>query len=165
MVSEALAALRPRVHIEDPGTLDGGDVVAIGQSIFVGRTARTNDAGISQLRAAVAPHGYTVTVVPVDRCLHLKSAVTALDDRTVLLNPAWVPSEIFADYARIEVDAAEPHAANVVSVRGRLIADAAFPATSSRLERRGFDVTRVDASELAKAEGALTCCSLLISPP
>jgi len=162
-VREALAPLRPLVEIEEPGTLDGGDVVVAGRAIFVGRSTRTNEAGIQQLRRAVAPHGYTVNSVLTSGCLHLKSAATALNSETVVVNPAWIAPAVFAAYDCIHIDPSETAAANVVSVNGRLIAGAAFTRTCERLERRGFKVLRVDARELARAEGALTCCSLLVS--
>lgn len=162
-VAEVLAALRPLVRIDAPATLDGGDVLVLDRAVFVGRSSRTNDAAIAQLGALLGPWGYSVTAVETSACLHLKSAVTLLTPRSVLLNPAWVPPAVFAGYECLEVDGAEPAAANVVSVGGRLLCASAYPRTADRLARRGFDVTRVDASELAKAEGALTCCSLLVS--
>jgi dimethylargininase len=162
-VAEALAPLRTVVRIEPPGTLDGGDVLVVGRSIFVGRSSRTNDAGIAQFQGAVAPFGYIVRSLTPSNCLHLKSAATALDDRTVLVNPQWISVAHFNGLDCVEIDRSESGAANVVSVHGRLIVAAAFPKTSSRLRDRGFDVRQVDASELAKAEGALTCCSLLVS--
>jgi dimethylargininase len=162
-VREALAPLRRLFDIEDPGTLDGGDVLVAGRAIFAGRSTRTNDAGIEQLRRATAPHGYTLHAVLTSGCLHLKSAATALNPETVLLNPAWIAPRVFAGYDCIDIDPAEAAAANVVSVNGRLIAGAAFTRTAERLECRGFEVVRVDARELARAEGALTCCSLLVS--
>lgn len=162
-VREALVPLRAIVDIEEPGTLDGGDVLVAGRAIFVGRSTRTNDAGIQQLRRAAAPHGYTVHSVLTSGCLHLKSAATALNPETVLVNPALIARSVFAAYDCIDVDPSETAAANVVSVNGRLIAGAVFTRTRERLERRGFSVVRVDARELARAEGALTCCSLLVS--
>lgn len=162
-VETALAALRPLARIVAPGTLDGGDVLVIGREVIVGRTARTNDEGIAQLRAALAPHGYTVTAATVSGCLHLKTAVTALDDETVLMNPDWVVASEFGRFARVFVDADEPMAANVLRVGESLIHGAAYPRTRAILESLGYFPTAVDASELAKAEGAVTCCSLILS--
>lgn len=161
-VAAALAALRPLQRIEAPGTLDGGDVLVVGSSIFVGRTPRTNDDGIAQLRAAVAPFGYRVIPVEVTGCLHLKSAVTALDHDTVLCNPAWVDPVAFAPNAVALVADDEPSAANVVRVGERLLAASAYPRTNEMLKRRGYSVVTVPADELAKAEGAVTCCSLIV---
>jgi dimethylargininase len=161
-VAAALGRLRSLVRIEPPGTLDGGDVLVVGRSIFVGRSSRTNAAGIEQFQGAVAPLGYSVRLLTPSNCLHLKSAATALDERTVLVNPRWISREYFNDLDCLTIDGSEPGAANVVSVHGRLIAAAAYPKTCRRLRDRGFDVQQVDASELSKAEGALTCCSLLV---
>lgn len=161
-VERALAPLRPLARVVAPGTLDGGDVFVIGKRVFAGRTGRTNDDGIAQLRAALAPHGYTVEAVDVTGCLHLKTAVTAIDDATVLVNPAWVDARAFAPAAVVEVDPSEPMGANVVRIGDRLLYGGSYPRTLERLRARGHDVTTVDASELAKAEGAVTCCSLVM---
>lgn len=161
-VAAALAPLRPLHRIEAPGTLDGGDVLVVGSAIYVGRTRRTNDDGIAQLRAAVAPHGYRVIAVEVTGCLHLKSAATALDHDTVLCNPAWVDPAAFSPKAAALVADDEPNAANVVRVGERLLAAAAYPRTNEMLRGRGYSVVTVPADELAKAEGAVTCCSLVV---
>lgn len=161
-VVDALAPLRALAFIREPGTLDGGDVLVMGRELFVGRSSRTNAAGIEQLRAIGEPLGYRVTVLQTSQCLHLKSAVTALDATSVILNAAWVRRDAFAAFACIDVDSAEPSAANVVCIGGRLLVAAAYPRTCDRLAARGHDIVQVDTSELAKAEGALTCCSLLI---
>lgn len=161
-VERALAPLRPLAHITAPGTLDGGDVLVVGRRVFVGRTGRTNEEGIAQLRALLAPFGYTVEAVDVTGCLHLKTAVTALDDATVLVNPAWIGAEALAGLARIAVDPSEPMGANIVRVGDALLYGAAYPRTLARLHARGFRPVCVDASELAKAEGAVTCCSLVL---
>ncbi|MDP1890690.1 MAG: arginine deiminase family protein [Gemmatimonadaceae bacterium] len=161
-VVDALAPLRPLARIESPATLDGGDVLAIGRSVYVGMTGRTNGEGIAQLRAALAPFGYAVRGVPVTGCLHLKTAVTAVDDATVLLNPAWVSAAAFEAYRVLAVDAAEPMAANVLRIGEALVYGASFPRTLERLHSAGFRPHTVDASELAKAEGAVTCCSLVL---
>jgi dimethylargininase len=161
-VAAALAAYRPLHRIVAPGTIDGGDVLVLGRRIFVGRTLRTNDDGIAQLRRVVAPHGYEVVPVEVTGCLHLKSAVTALDDETVLGNPAWVDPAAFAPATVVPVAAEEPGAANVVRVGDQLLASAAYERTNTMLRARGYAVTTVPADELAKAEGAVTCCSVLL---
>ena len=161
-VAEALASLRPCVRLTAPATLDGGDVLRIGRRLFVGHTPRTNEAGIAQLRDALAPHGYTVTAVPVTGCLHLKSAVTAVDEATVLLNPAWVDPTVFAAYRVLLVDPAEPMAANILRVGEALLYADAYPRTLAILGAAGHRPHLVDASELAKAEGAVTCCSVLL---
>ncbi len=161
-VEAALGALRPVAHITAPGTLDGGDVLTVGRSVFVGRTGRTNDEGIAQLRTALAPHGYEVHGVDITGCLHLKTAVTAVDDATVLLNPEWVDPAVLARFRVVEVDPAEPMGANVLRIGEQLVYGASYPRTQARLSALGYALHTVDASELAKAEGAVTCCSLVV---
>jgi len=160
-VAEALAAYRPIVHIDPPGTVDGGDVLTAGSRVFVGESARTNAAAVSQMRRHLAPHGYTVDPVPVRGCLHLKSAVTALAEGLLLINPHWVPPECFRPFRLLEVDAAEPYGGNALLVGDALMYPTAFPRTRARLDACGLRVVGVDVSELAKAEGAVTCCSLI----
>ena len=161
-VAEALGPLRSLAFIEAPGIIDGGDVLCLGQRIYIGRTRRTNVEGIEQFRAIVEPLGYAVYSVPVSGCLHLKSAVTALDAATLLLNPEWIDRTAFADYRCIEVDPQEPFAANALWIDDQVLLPAAAPRTRERVEQAGLRVIPVDADELAKAEGGLTCCSLLV---
>lgn len=160
-VAEVLRRYRPVLTIEEPGTLDGGDVLRVGRTLYVGESARSNAEGIAQLRELLAGHGYAVQGVPTRGCLHLKSAVTQLNDHTLLLQPEWVDRERFADFRVIEVDPAEPHAANVLRIGDALVMPAGFPRTRQRLLDAGFRVIAVDVSELQKAEGAVTCCSLV----
>jgi dimethylargininase len=160
-VAEVLARHRPVVSIEPPGTLDGGDVLRVGRAIYVGLSGRSNRDAIGQLADLVRPHGYTVKGVPVAGCLHLKSAVTEVASGTLLLNPAWVDAGHFPGLRVLEVDPAEPYAANAVRIGSGVVFPTAFPRTRARLEAAGIAVHAVDVSELAKAEGALTCCSLI----
>jgi len=159
----ALKIYRPLAYIQPPGTLEGGDVLVVGKTIYTGLSSRTNQAGCDQLQRLVSPHGYQVLPVPLSDCLHLKSAVTLVAPDCVLLNPAWVNPEAFQGLEKISVDAQEPFAANALLVNGQVIYPAAFPATRRKLARRGIALYDVDVSELAKAEGAVTCCSLLLT--
>lgn len=162
-VAEALRTLRTLVPLREPATLDGGDVLRVGRTLYVGLGARTNARGAAQLEDAVAPFGYRVVGVPFAGCLHLKSAVTLAAPGVLLVQPAWVSPEAFGSGLEpVIVDPSEPHAANVLLVGGAVIQPAAFPRTRERLESRGIRVEAVDVSELAKAEGAVTCCSLLV---
>ena len=164
-VAEALRPHRSIIGLEAPATMDGGDVMVVGRAIFVGASSRTNLAGIDQLRQMAAPLGYAVHPVSVAGCLHLKSAVTALDDQTLLINPVWARREQFRGFAFIEVDETEPTAANIVRVGQHLLYSAGFPRSLETLRERGYKVKAVDVSEIAKAEGAVTCCSLLFAAP
>jgi dimethylargininase len=162
-VARVLAEFRPLATIEAPGTLDGGDVLRVGRRFFVGQTGRSDRTGAAMLRALLEPHGYTVEAVPVTGCLHLKSAVSQVAAGAVLVNPLWVDATAFAPLRVVEVDPGEPAAANTLVLGGTVVAAVAYPRTAARLEALGLRVVRLDMSELAKAEGALTCCSLLLA--
>jgi len=161
-VAEALGSLRSLAFIEAPGLVDGGDVLRLGHQLFIGETKRTNGPGIEQLQAIAEPFGYAVHSVPVTGCLHLKSAVTQLDAATLVVNPEWVDPALFAGHRCIEVHPQEPFAANALRCGDRVLLPATGLHTRERVERAGLRVTSVEADELAKAEGGLTCCSLLV---
>lgn len=161
-VAAALAAYRPLVRLSAPATLDGGDVLVDGRTVYVGHSVRTGPAAHAWLRERLGAHGYDVRVVPVTGCLHLKSAVTAPAPNTFLLNPDWVPAEAFREGRIVEVDPTEPRSANVLPVGGGLIMAEGAPATRRRLEALGLEVIAVDVSELARAEAGVTCCAVLV---
>jgi dimethylargininase len=160
-VSEVLTKYRELRSIEPPGTLDGGDVLRVGKTLYVGSSSRTSRPGIEQLASAASPFGYQVLPVPVVDCLHFKSAVTLVGPRTLLINRRWVDSGYFTEVEFIGVDDQEPSGANALIVGNQLIYPTSFPRTRQRLEARGIRVTSVDVSEIEKAEGAVTCCSLI----
>lgn len=160
-IEEVLTRFRPLARVEAPATLEGGDVLAVGRTLFVGASARSNAAGLERLRELAEPRGYRVTTVPVTGCLHLKSAATALDDDCVLANPAWIDVTPFRDLDVVEVPSEEPGAANVLRVRDTIVAHPGFPRTLERVAALGYDVRPLDVSEFLKAEAALTCKSLL----
>jgi dimethylargininase len=161
-VAEALEDSCEVLRIEAPGTLDGGDVLRVGDVVYVGVSTRTNPEGLSQLSRLIAPRGYTVRTVPVEKCLHLKSAVTQVGMRTLLLNPAWVERRHFDGFDLIEIDPGEPSAANALMIGDVVIHDQANARTRRLLEDAGITICTVDLSELAKAEGAVTCCSVIV---
>src|ERR1700730_8642345 len=160
-VAEALRAYRPIRCIDPPGTIDGGDVLTVGTRVFVGESSRTNRSAIAQMESILAPYGYTVLAVAVRRCLHLKSAVTAIAGDTLLINRDWPPAARFQPFPLVDVAPAEPMAANALRLHDRLIYPTLFPRTRARLDDRGIRVVGVDVAEIAKAEGAVTCCSLV----
>jgi dimethylargininase len=160
-VAAALAPYRRTVSLEFPARLDGGDVLVLGRRLFVGVSNRTDAAGREALAAAVRPFDYEVVPVQMDGCLHLKTAVTAAATGVLLVNPEWVDLAPFRGWDRIDVAPGEPSAANVVAVAGAVVAAAGFPRTEERLRARGLDVHTVDVSEFQKAEGGVTCKSLL----
>lgn len=158
----ALSPYRPLLHVSEPASVDGGDVLVVGKNIFVGLSTRSNMQAVDQLGRLLDNHGFNVRGVEMTDCLHLKTAVTRVDDQTLLINKNWVDPAIFSAHALIDVDASEPFAANCLPVRGKIIYPTAFPKTQKRLEKMGYEIANVDLAELAKAEGAVTCCSLII---
>jgi len=161
-IIHALETYRELLFIQEPGTVDGGDVLVLDKDIFVGMSTRSNQAAVDQMNALLGKFGYHAQGVELHDCLHLKSAVTRLDAKTLLINRNWVDAHHFAKFDLIEVDPTEPFAANCLPVNGEIIFPAAFPKTRAKLEARGCKVRAVQVDELAKAEGAVTCCSLII---
>jgi len=161
---DALAPYREKIYyIEAPGLLDGGDVLRIGQQIWVGLSGRTNADAVLQMQAILKPYGYTVDAVRLKGgCLHLKSAVTQVADDLLLLNPDWVDDAYFPDFDIIETDPDEPEAANALLVGDTVIYPADFPYTALLLAEEGVELMLVDNSEVIKAEGGVTCCSVLL---
>jgi len=149
-------------HIEEPGTLDGGDVLKIGQDVYVGLGGRTNQAGVDQLAHLLAPHGVRVRGVPITRVLHLKSAVTALPDGTVLVYaPLHEPT--FPWDTVLEVPE-EPGSHVVVLDQDTVLMATSAPRTQALLESRGLRTVTVDISEFERLEGCVTCLSVRLRP-
>jgi len=157
----ALDAYRPIVRLEQPARIDGGDVLVLQRRLFVGLSSRTDAAGRQALAEAVRPFDYEVVPVRTEGCLHLKTAVTAAHADILLVNPQWVDLAPFRGLETIDVAPDEPWAANVLSVGTAVVAAAGFPRTADRLRARGLDVRTVDVSEFQKAEGGVTCKSLV----
>jgi dimethylargininase len=162
-MAAALAGLREVVRIEAPGTLDGGDVLRLDRVVYVGASTRSNPEGVAQLGRLLAPFDYRVAAVPLHGCLHLKSAVTQVAPGRVLVNPDWVDVRCFPGWEPIAIDVAEPNAANALLVGNALVYPASCPRTAEKLRALGIDVRSVDMSETEKAEGAVTCCSVVMA--
>lgn len=160
-VASALAPYRRLAQIQAPGTIDGGDVLVAGKTLFVGESLRSNSDAVEQVSRLLHPLGYKVRTVPITGCLHLKSAATFCRPDLLVVNPAWVDPALLGNGPCVEVDPAEPRAANALLLNGGIIYPEAFPQTRERLRTRGVTVHEIDLSELAKAEGAVTCCSLI----
>jgi len=161
-IIQALSPYKPLVHVHEPASVDGGDVLVLDKKIYVGLSTRSNTHAIEQLKALLNQYGYQVFGVELTDCLHLKTAVTKVDEETLLINKDWVDESHFSDFNLIEVHASEPFGANCLPVRGSIIYPYAFPKTQAKLEEKGFKIKNVNLDELAKAEGAVTCCSLII---
>lgn len=162
-VAAALKPLRRLYHIEGPGTLDGGDVLVVGKRVYVGASTRSNEDGARQLAVALSNYGYSVTRTPMRDCLHLKTAVSTLPNGVLLLDPRFVDDESFDGARSMHVHPDEPEAANALVVGTTVILPSTAVQTRALLDAAGYETLALDASELAKAEGGLTCCSLLVS--
>lgn len=162
-LAHTLSRYRPLKFLTEPATLDGGDVMRIGQTVFVGASRRTNRGGIAQLSEILRVHDYKVTPVAVTDCLHLKSACSYVGNNMLLINRSWIDSTPFSAFELIDVPDEEPAAANALLVKDIVVSPASFPQTHLILERRGFRVRAIDLSELQKAEGGVTCTSLIFS--
>ena len=151
---------RPIKRIELPVKIEGGDVLKIGKTIFVGESPRTNKEGIEALARIIEPLGYEVIPVRVFGCLHLKTGCTVLDEQTLLINSAWVDASAFEGFNKIEVPHDEPFGANVLKIATILCMNEAFPKSIALVKELGYTVDSVDISEFVKAEAGLTCMSV-----
>jgi dimethylargininase len=156
-----LGRYRSLKFLEPPATLEGGDVIRVGRTLFVGESGRTNAEGIAQLRKVLAPYDYQVRAVKVDGCLHLSTGCSYLGRNTVLLNRSWIDAGPFEWAECIDTPASEPWAANTITVGDVALLPAGYPQTLALLEQRGFRVVTTDISEFEKAEAGLSCLSLI----
>lgn len=163
VVEAALREFRTLTRVELPAKIDGGDVVRSGRDVFVGLSQRTNEAGVNALREILAPFGYAVVGVPVLDCLHLKSACSALPDGRMLVNSQLIEVTSLRERDLVDVPKAEPLAGDVLVIGNRIIVSDAFPETSALLSSFGWDVIPVSVGEFAKAEGGVTCLSLVFN--
>ncbi|MGH3705905.1 MAG: dimethylargininase [Agromyces sp.] len=147
-------------RIELPGTLDGGDVLKVGSTVYVGASDRTNAEGIRQLRTLLTPHRYTVVAVPITKALHLKSAVTALPDGTIIGDPALLDvTTLFPRFLPVF----EPEGVAVVELsRESLLMSSSAPQTAAMIASLGYRVVTVDIGEFEKLEGCVTCLSVRV---
>jgi len=144
-----------------PGTLDGGDVMQVGGHYFIGLSGRTNREGAKQMMKILASCGMTASTVPVRHCLHLKTGVTRVAQRTLLASKELAAYRGFASFTVIPVTAAEAGAANCLAINGTLLVPAGFPRTRQQMVDRRLQIVEVDIAEFAKLDGGLTCLSLL----
>ena len=162
-IAAALSAYRKLLRIVTPATLEGGDVLRLGRDFYVGISSRTNDEGFSQFASIVRAFGYRATPIEVKGCLHLKTAVTALDAETLLVNPSWIDAAALPGVRQLVVPPDEPFGANALVVNGVVHLSARWKLTKKLVERSGFSVNALDVSEFEKAEAGLTCLSLIFS--
>lgn len=161
-IAEALAATHRVAPTQAPATIDGGDCMRVGNTWFVGQSARTNAAGAARVREVFGPLGDSVIEVPVRDFLHLKCTASRIDERAVLVAEGTVDHAAFAGFDVVTVPREEAYAANAVVVHGTAIIAKGYPATRAALERRGLRIIELVLSEIAKADGSLTCMSILL---
>jgi dimethylargininase len=160
-IAPVISKILPTRRIIFPGTLEGGDVLRVGRTLFVGLSSRSNQEGICQLESIVTSFGYQVVRVMIRGCLHLKTAVTSPAEGLLIANPAWVDPSPFRDLEILSVPDGEPWGANTLAVNGTVFVPNSAPETARRLRNAGLVVQRLEISELQKAEAGLTCLSLL----
>jgi dimethylargininase len=160
-IAPVLAEYRRVECVAGDSRIEGGDVLRIDRDIFVGRSTRTNQRGVDALRGILEPFGYRVTGVDVADGLHLKTACTALDSSTLLANRAWLDMAPFQGFDVIDVHPDEPTAANVLRIGEAIVMPEGCPRTVARVRERCPHAQTVDISEFAKADGGLTCLSLV----
>jgi dimethylargininase len=162
-IATELAKYRQLVSIAPPAKLEGGDVLRIGRTLLVGQSSRSNNAGIAALTEAVRRWDYRVIAVPVHGCLHLKTACTALPDGRLLANRGWFDSDPIREFKILDVPSEEPFGANVALVGSRVLMSATHVRTADLLSRNGFQLRTIAISEFEKAEGGVTCLSILLN--
>ena len=160
-VEQALSPFREFVRIEEPSTLDGGDVFLANQTLFVGQSGRTNHAGLKQLAHLVLAHGFRVKAVEVTEALHLRTGCTWLGGDHLLINRNWINAERLSEYQLIDVDPSEPFAGTALTIGETVMMTASAPRTIERVRAAGYEVREVDITEFEKAEAGLTCLSLV----
>jgi dimethylargininase len=161
-MADVLGEYRELHFISEPGTMDGGDILVLGKSVYTGLSQRTNTDGVQQLADILKPFSYSVTGVPVSGCLHLKTGIAPIEPGLLLINPEWIDESLFPGYRCEAIHPDEPYGANVMMRGNKALCPAAFPHTVDWLEKRGFEVIVIDQSEMKKAEAGLTCCSVIV---
>lgn len=160
-IAELLGERFPLAYIQEPGTLEFGDVMVLEDRVLVGETARTNTDGIGQLRTILAAHDIQVSSIQVQDYLHLLSAATYLGNNTLLAVSEFAEHPAFAGLQVITVPAEEAYAANALGVGEHVILPAGFPRVAESVQARGFQVLSIELSEFETADGGATCLSIV----
>lgn len=160
-LADALGSRFALHYLTEPGTLEGGDVLNFGDYVLVGESDRTNTAGIAQLRAILAPRGIDVDSVPVHDFLHLLTVATYIGRNTVVVHEAFANNPKLQEFTRVIVPREEEYAANTLGIGDFVIMPAGYPITEERIRAAGFTALPVPMSEFYKADGGVSCLSLL----
>jgi dimethylargininase len=159
-IALVLERFRPTRRIEEPGTLDGGDVLMLGNHFLIGISRRTNPEGARQLGTILEDFGHTWSTIPVESGLHLKSALNYVGNNTLIATEEFDKLEVLEAYAIVAVDRAEAYAANTLWINDCLLTPSGFPQTRQKLEPLGIDIIELEVSEMRKMDGGLTCLSI-----
>ena len=159
-IEPVVARYRPIDRIESPGTVDGGDILEIGDHYLIGVSDRTNEEGAAQLGRILSAHGKTWQAVAVGIGLHLKSSIAAIDDETLLITAEYADRQELAEWHKVVVAASEEYAANSLRVNECLLVPAGYPGTAAKLGSFAQEVIALDVSEARKMDGGLSCMSL-----
>ena len=160
-VEKELAGYREIAYIRLPAAIEGGDVMQIGKKVFAGLSRRTNAQGIEALTQILKPLGYEVSPVRLEGCLHLKTACSAINDETILANPHWIDLNPFKAFNVLHTPEDEPWAANTLRIRDTACLGADTPRTIDLVRGLNDGIEVLDISEFRKAEGSLTCLSII----
>jgi len=147
-------------YIKSPGTLDGGDVMMVGDHFYIGLSDRTNEEGANQFIEILEKFGLTGSAVELKEFLHLKTGVAYLENNNLLVTGEFIDSPIFKDFNKIIVDEDEQYSANSIWVNNKVIVPEGYPKTKKAIEDAGYEVVTVDTSEYRKLDGGLSCLSL-----
>lgn len=147
-------------YIRAPGTLEGGDVMMVGDHFYVGRSARTNAEGIRQFIEILERHGLSGSEVTLEKVLHLKTGVNYIENNNLLVSGEFVEKPEFESYNKIVIPETEAYAANCIWLNGKVIVPAGYPAVEKAVREAGYEVVLVDTSEYRKLDGGLSCLSL-----
>jgi dimethylargininase len=159
-IAPVLIQYRQTVHVQPPATLDGGDVLMVGNHFFIGISQRTNAEGAKHLGQILEAYGNTWQTIPVQAGLHLKSSINYLGNNTLIVTKDLANKAEFERYDKIVVDDTEAYAANTLWVNDRLLIPKGFPKTKQKLAPLGLDIIELDMSEARKMDGGLTCWSI-----
>lgn len=163
LIERELAKHREIARVTLPGTIEGGDVLQVGKTIFVGRSSRTNQEGFEQLSRILEPLGYRLVPVRTAGSLHFKSACTAIDNETLFVNREWVDLDALNGFKLVATAEDEPWSANLLRVGETVCVHAGFPRAADAVGRLADNVEILDLTELRKAEAALTCSSIIFT--
>jgi dimethylargininase len=160
-LEKTLSVFKDVFRITSPGTIEGGDVLKIEKTIYIGISSRTNMEGIRQFTSILEPRGYWIKPVEIRNTLHLKSVCTYLGNRRIILAEGYFDINVFSGFEKIIVPREEEYCANCLFVNNRVLIPKGFPKTKALIEAKGLIVSELEMSEFRKADGAVTCLSVI----